>query len=269
MADLLSPDRISAAAAVFSAGCALAIPLMLGWIAAANRREDDRRAEAEAMRQLSMQWQDYNLAVAGDTQLAAMVQDDAFQLPVGAAGTRKMTPGEIQKLHSIFFKLTALNQVHFAMYSRSIENRWADDMIRDIGALVFQEGDYAAIALKSRGYSYPFIRQLHELNGKAPPPAPVDYVEEPRRRWWNYKSGRYLAAGLGVVASVTIALTLAALLLHRPQRVDPRCAIIERDITSARPRLTRGTDLFAALGCKPAAPMPTIYMAPTEKIDPK
>lgn len=255
---MLDPDVISAIASVIAAGGAICIPAVLWYSAQTDRREADARAEAlrrtadakveaAAMNALAKQWQAYNLAVASSDDMATALPDKAFE---------ELDVRQRRRLHYAFFKLTALHQVFEALERRAIRSEWAEVMLAEIGATVFEDRVIADAALSGRGYTDRFKRRLrwydparHDadyIHDVEEPSAPEEQVADRPPSSWP----KWITLAL-VLATMIAVLTASYLLASSPAPAEKAECVAMRNALIRPTRATRPDlpDVYRALGC--------------------
>ena len=155
-------DGVSAYASLIAAGAAIAIPIVLARSASvdaeATKRRTEKMAEVAAMHEIIQQYQSYNLAVASGQIARVDLPDTAFG---------ELEDSEIRQLHVMFFRLTALDQLYYALKEQSVDPEWANTIIRDIGTLCRADPRLYALATTNRGYTDEFLAHLNQVCGPA------------------------------------------------------------------------------------------------------
>lgn len=155
LAAVYGADAVNGFAALIAAGAAVSIPIVLARSAEKQAAAAQDRAsqldQVAAMHEMIGQWQNYNLAVATGQVKRSDIVDKQFA---------ELSDAEMRQIHLIFFKVTALDQLHFAMKNNSIHPEWADQMLCDIGKIAAEDERLFNIALDERGYTDDFKEAL-------------------------------------------------------------------------------------------------------------
>jgi len=135
---------LSMIAAFIGAGATIAVAIVVGEFS-------KRVARAEALREVASQWQDFNLMISSNRDVASLLAKNEM---------KAFSTDEVRLVYLTFFKLTNLDQISSLKREELIDDIWADKLIADIIGTLPKNQKIIEFVLDDRGYATEFVESI-------------------------------------------------------------------------------------------------------------